>query len=166
MAIFGSLSTVRNQVPSPHVFAPSFAYLDTLFASGSATAARVSAILPGQTAKVELSEGAFALEQAYYSKPRSEGFFESHRKYVDLQVLIEGEEWMEVADLKCCSIRTPYAEERDLMIFEQREGSRLWMKPGDIAIFYPEDVHMPGLCGVAGPGLVRKCVIKLPLPNR
>jgi biofilm protein TabA len=117
----------------------------------------------GETQRVELAGGAFALEQVYRSKVRSDGFFESHRKYIDVQVVFEGEEGMELLDLSRSSVRQAYDAQRDLLIHEDAPGSLLRVNAGDAAVFFPADVHMPGLCGVQGPALVRKTVIKVPV---
>src|SRR4051812_41867636 len=98
MAIFGSIATVRAQLANAAHFQPAFAYLDSVFAPNSAVRARILAIAAGKTERVELAGGAFALEQAYQTKPRDQGFFESHRAYIDVQVIVSGEELLEVAD--------------------------------------------------------------------
>jgi YhcH/YjgK/YiaL family protein len=166
MAIFGSLATVQAQTTTTDKFASCFAYLDDLFRADSASAKRMRAIARGETQRIELAGGAFALEQVYVSKLRANGFFESHRTYIDVQVVLEGEEWMEVTDLHRCTVRDPYDSTRDLLIYADATGSRLRMTAGDAAVFFPVDVHMPGLCGDTGPGLVRKSVIKIPVDAR
>ncbi len=166
MAIFGSLATVQTQTTTADKFASCFAYLDDLFRADSASATRLRTIPSGETQRIELAGGAFALEQVYNSKLRASGFFESHRKYIDVQVVFEGQEWMEVTDLHRCAVKHPYDSQRDLLIYADATGSRLRMAAGDAAVFYPVDVHMPGLCGDSGPALVRKSVIKIPVDTR
>lgn len=163
MALFGSAATVRVQASPTQVFATAFSYLDDVFAERSAAAARISRITLGETHRVELGGGVFALEQAYRSKARPDGFFESHRNYIDLQVVVEGEEWMEVIDLQRALVREDYDPQRDLVVYRDSQGSKLRIGKGDAAVFYPADVHMPGLCGAAGPELVRKTVVKIPV---
>jgi YhcH/YjgK/YiaL family protein len=166
MALFGSVATVRSQCLPADRFAGVFAYLDDLFRDTSARAVRLRSIAVGDTERIELAGGAFALEQVYRSKIRSDGFFESHRKYIDVQVVFEGEESMEVFDLGRGTIRHPYDAQRDLLVYEDRAGSLLHLRAGDATVFHPSDIHMPGLCGVSGPALVRKTVIKVPVDSR
>lgn len=163
MAIIGSIATAKAQTHPASVFAPCFAYLDDLFRPDSSTAKRLRGIAIGETQRIELAAGSFALEQVYRSKIRSDGFFESHRKYIDVQVVFEGEEWMELADLSRCVGKHPYDAQRDLLVYNDTAGSRLVFGPGDAAIFFPTDVHMPGLCGTSGPAVVRKTVVKVPM---
>jgi YhcH/YjgK/YiaL family protein len=164
MALFGPIMTVRAQAPQPEKFAATFAYLEALFRPGSPESVRLLATPVGETHRYELADGAFAMEQVYRSKLRPDGFFESHRRYIDVQVIFEGEEWMEVADLTRGAERLPYNPDRDLIVWHDiPSASRLNVRAGDAAIFYPADVHMPGLCPESGQAIVRKTVIKVPV---
>lgn len=162
MALFGSIATLRSQASPADTFASTFAYLDDLFRTGSTASVRLKNIAVGETQKIELGRGVFALEQVYRSKPRSDGFFESHRKYIDVQVIFEGEEWMEVVDLDRPTVKHRYDPQRDLVVYEDFAGSMLRLQTGQAAIFYPSDVHMPGLHGTSPQQLIRKSVIKVP----
>ena len=57
---------------------------------------------------------------------------------------------------------------RDILFYENRpetaaiEG-RVVMEPGDYAIYFPWDVHVPGQCGAEGPKAYRKIVLKVPV---
>lgn len=164
MALFGSLAALRIQTAGRPVFTATFSYLDELFRAGSTAGERLNAIAIGETHRIELDGGAFALEQVYRSKTRPEGFFESHRKYIDVQVVFAGLEWMEIADLTQAVAREPYNGSRDLLIYQDvANASLLHVGAGYAAIFYPSDVHMPGLCGAGVPAVVRKTVVKVPV---
>lgn len=164
MALFGSIATVRMQTRPDAVFAVAWAYVDALTTVGSAVNHRVASLRPGESQKHELAGGVFVIEQAYETKPRAEGFFESHRKYVDVQVVVDGDERMEVADLARATVRQPYQEERDLIVYEDvADASALRLHAGEVAVFHPADVHMPSLRAGAGPVVVRKAVLKLPV---
>lgn len=164
MALFGSLPVLRAQADPRGLFAPAFSYLDELFQPGSTAGQRLGVISVGETHRVDLADGSFALEQVYRSKARPEGFFESHRNYIDIQVIFDGAEWMEVIGVDQLKIREPYNPTRDLIIYEDVAGaSLLHLTCGHAAIFYPEDGHMPGLSGPAPAALVKKTVIKVPV---
>jgi len=164
MALFGSLPVLRAQADPRGLFVPAFAYLEDLFRAGSAAGQRLDSISIGETHRVELAEGSFALEQVYHSKSRPEGFFESHRNYIDVQVIFFGAEWMEVIGIDQLEVRETYNPTRDLIIYEDVAGaSSLHVIRGHAAIFYPEDGHMPGLSGSAAPSIVKKTVIKVPV---
>ncbi len=164
MALYGSLESVRAQAPRAEGFARAFAYVDELFRAGSDVHLRVKAIASGDTEKVQLGEGAFVIEQAYESKLRADGFFESHLKYIDVQTVFEGEEAMEVSDVRRMKVRQPYNPDRDLIIYDDNtDASLLRVFAGQIAIFFPTDAHMPSLRIRATPVGVRKCVVKIPV---
>lgn len=164
MAYFGTVATVATQAAPAEKFAAAFAYLNDLFAPDSEAAARVRSVAVGETRRVELAGGAFALEQAYWTKTRPEGFFESHRKYIDVQVIFEGEEFMEVIDLAHAREKVSYDADRDLIVHaDSADASQLRLRAGEAAVFFPADVHMP--CLKTGPekSLVRKTVVKVPV---
>lgn len=163
MALFGSLATLRQQLGARPAFEAAFAYLDDALHPGSAANLRLQQLAEGESGRVELSGGAFALEQVYRSKPRSEGFFESHRAYIDVQVVVTGEEYIEVADVAGLSVKEDKTPEKDVILYHMSDvSSRLRLRAGDAAILWPVDGHMPTLATDA-PALVRKIVIKVPV---
>lgn len=164
MALYGSFNTVRVQAPQTPGFARAFAYVADLLKAGSASAQRLDALEAGESHKTDLGEGVFAIEQVYETKLRAAGFFESHQKYIDVQVVVEGDEAMELADLSRMTMLEPYLPERDLVVYSDEPfASVLRVRAGDVAVFYPNDVHMPSLQMSSTPMLVRKAVVKIPV---
>lgn len=163
MAIFGPFPTVHTQLVGDRRFAAAFAYVREALSPGSAAADRLAGLIAGQTERIELDGGAFALDQAYVPRARSEGFFESHRKYIDVQVIVAGEELMEVQDVSRLVVSEPYQPERDLLKYaDSADTSVLTMRTGDVAVFFPEDGHMPSLRW-RNASVVRKTVVKVPV---
>ena len=104
-------------------------------------------------------ENIFALINEYQTKPESEGKLEAHRKYIDVQYVITGEELMGYTPLGNQIISEPYKEENDV-IFYNGEKSFTNITEGMFAIFFPTDVHMPGI--ISGKSIkVKKLVIKV-----
>jgi biofilm protein TabA len=165
MSLFGSLATVRAQAPQTSGFATAFAYIEDLMRRESAAMNRLRGIVRGASQKIELEGGVFAIEQVYETKPRAEGFFESHRKFIDVQVIVEGEELMEVIDASRITVRDAYVSERDLITYvDGKDASEIRLLAGEAAIFFPVDVHMPSLRLRSNtPVLVRKTVVKVPV---
>ena len=163
MAVFGSFPAVHRQLRPDPRFSAAFAYVADALQPGSTAAARIGGLAVGVTERIELTGGAFALEQVYLPKARAEGFFESHRKFIDVQVVVAGEELMEVAEITRLMVATDYNPERDLLKYaDVADTSVLRMQAGEVAVFFPEDGHMPSLQW-RGPGLVRKTVVKVPV---
>lgn len=164
MALFGSLATVRAQASRTPGFNTAFDYVEELLRAGSSIQQRARAVAWGEAVKVDLPGDAFVMEQAYESKLRADAFFESHRKYIDVQVILDGEELMEVADIARMKQRQPYNADRDLIVYEDSsDASLLRVFPGQIAIFFPSDAHMPTLRIRHEAMPVRKCVVKVPV---
>jgi len=104
-------------------------------------------------------ENIFALISEYKTKSESMGMLEAHRKYLDVQYVIEGEELMGYAPLGTQEILEPYKAENDIIFFKG-EKSFIKVSSGMFAIFFPEDVHMPGIrAGKVSD--VKKLVIKV-----
>lgn len=163
MAIFGSIDVLRAQTQGRANFAPAFPYLDEIFREGSEARARILAMATGSVEKVDLGEGLFAMEQCYESKERY-NWSESHRKYIDIQVIVAGEELMEVANIGKLPVKEPYDEARDVIIYGDFAGtSVLRVGAGEGAVYFPEDGHMPNLRVGADPVLMRKVVVKVPV---
>jgi YhcH/YjgK/YiaL family protein len=105
------------------------------------------------------SEGNYAFVQEYDTKTESK--WEAHRKYIDVQYIIEGVEVMDVDRISSLDETIPYDETRDIAFFEGGEGAtRCVVRAGEYAIFFPEDAHRPGLC-LDVPAPVRKIVVKI-----
>jgi len=104
-------------------------------------------------------ENIFALVSEYKTKPESGGKLEAHKKYIDVQYVIEGEELMGYAPLGRQKVLDPYKEENDIVFFT---GDKSFIKitAGMFAIFFPEDVHMPGI-STGKISDVKKLVIKV-----
>lgn len=83
---------------------------------------------------------------------------EVHNDYIDLQVVLAGEErfgWTPRAELK-----TPCAEfdkERDIQFFDDAHQIVYPLQAGQFTILMPEDGHAP----LIGSGRVRKAIFKI-----
>jgi YhcH/YjgK/YiaL family protein len=166
MALFGSLATVRTQLVGSPAFERTLAYVEEVLRPGSPAHQRLQAVSEGATERVELGEGVFALEQAYVAKPRAEGRWEAHRVYIDVQVIVNGDELMEVTDVSRLAVAEDHTPGRDLLFFKDyTEGSVLRMRAGELAVFYPVDAHKPSLAVGGSTAVVRKTVVKVPVAS-
>jgi YhcH/YjgK/YiaL family protein len=83
---------------------------------------------------------------------------EAHRKYIDIQLLVDGSEeigWRPTAE--CREVTDPYDESRDIMFFAEEPLAWINLPRGKFMIFYPEDAHAP----LASTGDNVKAVIKV-----
>jgi YhcH/YjgK/YiaL family protein len=104
----------------------------------------------------------YYLVQKYETKTESEGYFEAHRKFIDLQDIVSGKERHGYAPLSFLKQRDPYNEEKDLVIYDGK-GSFLTLDEGFFAIYFPEDGHMPNIRTGTDPEKMVKVVVKIPV---
>ena len=143
MAIFGTLTVVKEQVNNTK-FKKAFEYLEEVLKEGTEENKRLLSLPTNTFEKVELDESNFALEQVYNTKNIEDCFFESHRQYIDVQFILEGEEIIEVSDINNLEIDFEYDNDMDLLKYQSSSNSSsIKLKKGDVAIFYPGDAHMP-----------------------
>jgi len=167
MAIFGSLQTDRAQTKGRDAhYAAAFDFIAACARPGSAMHALLNGLAVGDSERVDLDGGAFALPQVYMTKaPRESGFFESHLAYVDVQAIISGEETIEVADTADLAITENHTPEKDLIKYALPPPDKttlLRLRTGALAVLDPADAHMPCIA-VNEPTLVRKVVVKIPV---
>ncbi len=163
MAIFGSLSTLRSQLCNSPQLAITFQYLEELLRPQSPAHERLLRVPEGDSIRIELDAGAFAMEQAYQTRPANAVRWESHRAYVDIQIVVVGQELMEVADIGSLNVAEDHTPEKDVLFYHPSPlASLLKISSGAGAVFFPVDAHRPSMA-VEAPVLVRKSVIKAPV---
>lgn len=102
----------------------------------------------------------YALVQTYATQPVAGGCLECHRRYLDIQFLLSGEEAIGYAPLEAAGrVVTAYDADRDIA-FLDGAASLITLRAGDFAVLYPHDAHLPGRC-IQQPAVVRKVVVKV-----
>jgi YhcH/YjgK/YiaL family protein len=74
----------------------------------------------------------------------TESSLEAHRKYIDLHYIISGNEIIGCAPKAEQKVLKEYDSENDYLLYDG-DMSLVKMLPGMFAIFYPDDLHMPGI---------------------
>ena len=103
----------------------------------------------------------YVLLSEYMSKNEEDARYEAHRKYLDIQYVVSGKELIGIAPLaQMKDILEPYSEVKDIMFMTVNPGTNYKAMPDRFFIFFPEDLHRPGLKdGENSP--VRKAVVKV-----
>lgn len=113
-----------------------------------------------QTGKFEIDgNNIYVLINEENTKDKKDCFLEAHRKYIDVQYVVTGSELFGYASLKNQKLHTEYNSEKDFELFDD-EASFIKFDEGMFAIFFPDDLHMPGI-QINYPAKVRKVVIKV-----
>lgn len=98
--------------------------------------------------------------QEYTSIPASEGSFEAHDKFFDIQFIVSGKEQFGVCKREGLKVKE-VREANDLIFFEEPELSgTVLLEEGDLIVVAPEDAHKPR-CQAGGPCEVKKVVVKV-----
>ncbi|OHB55972.1 MAG: hypothetical protein A2Y07_06195 [Planctomycetes bacterium GWF2_50_10] len=93
--------------------------------------------------EVETSKLYF-LVQNYTTKPRSNGLFEAHKKYLDIQFVVDGEESIFVEHISKLKESKAYNEKDEAALYDQPSSfSEIRMSKGMFCILFPEDGHGP-----------------------
>lgn len=103
----------------------------------------------------------FVVIQEWDLRPTSEARLELHRKYIDIQVVLDGVDevfgWSEKKD--CLKPEGEFDEQKDVQFFTDIPQCFYSVAKGQFSILYPEDGHAPML----GEGHVKKCIFKIAL---
>ncbi len=100
----------------------------------------------------------YALIQEYNTKLKEDGKWEAHRRYIDLQYVVQGAEGMGCANIQHLQQGEYDASKDFLPLFG--EGDQVALKSGSFVLLFPEDAHMPGMA-LGSPAPVKKIVLKI-----
>lgn len=113
--------------------------------------------------RYELGGGCYVNVQTFQTKMRKDATFESHERYIDVQLLASGEELDAVTTRDEVRIKTPYNETKDVTkYYNDMQGIDYVLTAGNYLVFDPSQVHMPGI-NCNGVHTNRKLVIKIPV---
>jgi len=91
-------------------------------------------------------------------KAADEQLFEAHRDYIDIHLLLEGEEkvgWKALSDIG--NEVQAYDKTVDCALYSDRADAFIDLLPGHFLIAFPEDAHAP----MIGKGKIRKLIGKI-----
>jgi len=100
----------------------------------------------------------FAIVEHLPGRTRAEAKLECHRRYIDIQLVLEGVDemgWKPLAD--CHNPVSDYSAEQDIRFFHDAPATWIATPPGAFCIFFPEDAHAP----LVSSGQVRKVIFKI-----
>jgi YhcH/YjgK/YiaL family protein len=105
-------------------------------------------------------EHLFVSVAEYYGKQKPDALYEAHKKYIDIQYVITGEELMGLTTLDKVTERDPYNLEKDIAFYDFDGGEYMKATPDKFFLFFPEDVHQPSV--TTGDSVqVKKIVVKI-----
>jgi len=127
------------------------------------TAFRFLSVLNSTTlskGRVNLSDNVYYTYNEYMTKDLEKVNYESHKQYIDIQYLVEGEEYIGYTDDVSIPVKIPYNEKKDITFYDYTGGHLLYAASDRYFIFFPEDIHKPSI-KVKNNTLVKKIVVKI-----
>ncbi len=114
------------------------------------------ALAPGRHAVQ--GEDIFAIIEHCAGRTRAEARLESHRRHIDIQLVLEGVDemgWKPLAE--CVKPIGDFDAARDIRFYDDAPSSWVATPAGAYCIFFPDDAHAPLVSG----GMIRKVVMKV-----
>ncbi|MBQ8766509.1 MAG: YhcH/YjgK/YiaL family protein [Clostridia bacterium] len=114
--------------------------------------------------KMELGRYELDGDNIYYMIQRYETdpdktISEAHKKYIDIQFMVDGEEIIGVAPISCEKTETEAKPENDVWFYECKTEPLTLIK-NSFMVLYPNDLHCPGVA-VDNPLSCLKVVVKV-----
>lgn len=110
--------------------------------------------------RTNLSTDVYYTYNEYTTKDLEKVNYESHKQYIDIQYLIEGEEYIGHTNDNSLPVIKPYNEKKDITFYDYDGRNLLHATPERYFIFFPEDIHKPSI-KVKDNTLVKKIVVKI-----
>ncbi len=123
----------------------------------------VLALAPGKY-KID-GDNVILNRDSYVARPLEECFFENHDVYMDIQIVLKGQEVIGYTDISnpTLTVTTPYDNVKDVTKYAC-EGAVFFTLEEGYALVYPEDIHL-AKCK-ANDDIVEKVVMKIKIENK
>ncbi len=104
----------------------------------------------------------FYMIQEYDTKAPSAARYETHNNYIDVQIILRGQEEIRFETLDKLSVDTEYNAEKDIAFWKMTdEYDSVRLLAGELSIIYPDEPHAPSLSTESGQSHVIKLIAKV-----
>ena len=111
--------------------------------------------------RYRLENDDYANIESYNTKTLSEARYEKHNKYIDIQLLLDGEEYIYYKDAKSLSDAL-YNEEKDIAFYSEIvSGDYIKLDGSNFMMIFPHEAHAPQVCEGSQYKKVLKVVLKI-----
>lgn len=86
-------------------------------------------------------------------------FWEAHREYLDLHLMLQGPEQIDLGFIDNMSVKE-YVPKDDFVPMDGEPNSHVVLEEGDFLICYPKDGHRTAVA-VNGPAIIKKAIFKI-----
>ena len=98
--------------------------------------------------RVQLNESDYANVEMYETKFSQDAKFEAHKKYIDIQILLDGSERIYYTSLQGLNECEPYNEVRDIVFYKNAiiNADYVTLDGTNFAMIFPHEAHAPQVC--------------------
>ena len=114
--------------------------------------------------RYEINDKIYANVDTYENrKSLIEASLEAHKKYIDVQIVLSGEERIDYTSTDGLEILEHYNHLKDIEFYKRpkTEISSLFLNGRNFAVFFPQGAHAPQITTLALQNNVKKVVIKI-----
>lgn len=113
--------------------------------------------------KYEISENAYINIDEYETRDENTIKLEAHRKYIDIQFLIDGVERIYTTDIEGLEVSEKYNDEKDVEFYQtpKRPLNLSYLTKNKFILLYPDDAHSPCINFDNLSRKVKKAVVKI-----
>lgn len=106
----------------------------------------------------------YANVDEYTTKSHENCKLEAHKKYIDIQIMLDGVEELDYTDVDGLEVSEAYDRARDVMFFARPERvlNKVVLSSGKFVLLYPHEAHQPQMAYKNSSAQVKKVVVKIP----
>jgi YhcH/YjgK/YiaL family protein len=147
--ILDELANAQTYSPLHPGFAPAFAFLSNPGIED----------LPVGRYEID-GDRIYAMVQRGPGRAREEAFLETHDRYIDIQLVLDGTDQMGWKPRsRCVEVQREYDAATDIAFYRDIPTAWIAVEQGMFAVFFPEDAHLPSI----SPEEIHKVVVKIRL---
>lgn len=112
--------------------------------------------VPTETRQLE-GDALYATRFNYTTVPLEDSFFEAHKRYLDIHIMVSGEERVDISHPDTLTL---FEHKDDFYAYNGEAEQTLTLRPGDFLVVFPGDAHRIKV-QTNGPADVSKVVFKV-----
>lgn len=111
--------------------------------------------------RYEISETDYVNVETYNTKFHENCFFEAHKDYADIQIILEGVERLDYTNIEQLKVKKPY--QPDIVFYENtvKETCSVTLDGTNFVFIFPNEAHRPQMNFAQESKPVKKAVLKI-----
>lgn len=111
----------------------------------------------------QINETDYVNVEEYETKVHENCFFEAHKQYIDIQILLNGIERLDYVNIDKLTVKVPYDETKDIIFYKNPDkiSNSVILEKGNFVFLYPHDAHKPQMQVKNSKCKVKKAVVKI-----